>query len=74
MRLPDVVAVLVTRDEARVATVFIAVHLIIIGDSDVVVAEHTIHAVVNRVAVVTAVGNAGVLTGMSVEVAAFPTG
>ena len=39
-----------------------------------VVTEKTVHAIVDRIAIITAVSNAAVLTRMSVEVAAFPIG
>ena len=74
MCLPHVVAVLVAGDIARVFAVFVGIHLVVIGDSDMVVAEKTIHAVVNSVAIISAVGDAAILTRMTMEVAAFPIG
>ena len=74
MSLPHIVTMLVARDKTWVTTVFEAVHLIIIRDSDVVVAKKAIHAVVNRIAVISAVGHAAILTSVPVEVTAFPIG
>ena len=74
MRFPNIIAMLVARYETRVATVFVVIHLIIIRDSDVVVAKKAIHAVVNRIAVISAVGHAAILTSVPVEVTAFPIG
>ena len=72
MYLPEVISMFVAGYKTWVTAFFVAIHLIIIRDSDVVVAKSTIHAVVDLVGVVAAVCHATILTRVTMEITTFP--